>query len=378
MSAPPSLEDTGALSALHGTRPVARLVRLTRLLLGLVLFVGALQLLKTAAAGLDILHSSVLVENAGTALGLGWIGALLVLSGSPVAATALALAAAGEEAAAGAADRFSELQGFTMLTGSRLGAAFVVLVTAVVWALREGRGGRMVPLSTAVIALVGTAVVYVPAALLGGILLTSTPFQHLDAQLPAQAIDVIDVVYGDLVEQAETRPAWLVFLAGMAVLLVAFKVIDGALPQLDERSLGARRLAWLQRKWPMFGLGALVALVTMSVSVALTVLVPIVSRGHVRRENILPYVFGANIATLGDTMVAAFALGSPAAVRIVLAEVIATTIVSVILLACFYAQVRRGVWAFQLWVLDTPLRLLAFTAGLFLVPALVIVAFAVA
>lgn len=358
--------------ATNDSRAAARLVRLVRLLLGLLVFVGALQLLKTAAAGLDVLHSSVLVENAGTALGLGWIGALLVLSGSPVAATALALAAAGEEKAVGAADRFTELQGFTMLTGSRLGAAFVVLVTAVVWALREGRGGRMVPLSTAVIALVGTAVVYVPAALLGGLLLTGTSFQDLDARLPAQAIDVIDLVYGDLVEAAQARPAWLVFLAGMALLLVAFKVIDGALPRLDERSLGARRLAWLQRKWPMFGLGALVALVTMSVSVALTVLVPIVARGHVRRENILPYVFGANIATLGDTMVAAFALGSPAAVRIVLAEVIATTLVSVILLAFFYAQVRRGVWAFQLWVLETHVRLLAFTAGLFLVPAAVI------
>lgn len=342
-----------------------------RLLLGLFLFVGALQLMKTAAMSLDILKSGALVENAGTTLGLGWIGALLVLSGSPIAATSLALVAAGEEATA-SAGRFSELQGFTMLTGSRLGAAFVVLVTAVVWALRSGRGGRMMPLSTAVIALVGTAVVYLPAALVGGLLLERSPLERLDLRLPAQFVDLIDLLYGDLIGRAKTLPAALVFLLGVGVLLVAFKIVDTVLPDFDERSFGARRLAWLQRKWPMFAIGSLVALVTMSVSVALTVLVPIVAKGYVRRENIIPYVFGANITTLGDTMIAAFALNSPGAVRIVIAEVIATTIVSVILLTFFYAQTRRGIWAFQRWVVDTPVRLGAFTCGLFLVPALLI------
>jgi hypothetical protein len=106
----------------------------------------------------------------------------------------------------------------------------------------------------------------------------------------------------------------------------------------------------------------------MSVSVALTVLVPLVSRGRVRRESILPYIFGANITTLGDTMVAAFALDSPGAVRLVLAEIIATTLISVVLLAFFYAQTRRAVWAVQAWVVDSPVRLVGFTVCLFLVP----------
>ena len=107
-------------------------------------------------------------------------------------------------------------------------------------------------------------------------------------------------------------------------------------------------------------------------------LVPVVARGLVRRENIIPYVFGANIATLGDTMVAAFALDSPGAVKIVLVEVIATTTVSVLLLTFFYAQTRRGIWAFQRWVVETPARLACFTCGLFLVPIGLIVVFGVA
>ena len=52
----------------------------------------------------------------------------------------------------------------------------------------------------------------------------------------------------------------------------------------------------------MFALGCAVALVTMSVSVALTILVPLVAKNVVRREHVLPYIMGANITTLGDTM----------------------------------------------------------------------------
>jgi hypothetical protein len=71
-------------------------------------------------------------------------------------------------------------------------------------------------------------------------------------------------------------------------------------------------------------------------------------------------------------MVAAFALDSPGAVRIVLVEVIATTAISVILLAFFYAQTRRGIWAVQRWVVATPVRLAGFTCALFAVPVSVI------
>ena len=44
---------------------------------------------------------------------------------------------------------FLDGMGFAMLTGSRLGAAFVVLLVAVIYALRGGEGERMKPVSTA-------------------------------------------------------------------------------------------------------------------------------------------------------------------------------------------------------------------------------------
>jgi sodium-dependent phosphate cotransporter len=122
----------------------------------------------------------------------------------------------------------------------------------------------------------------------------------------------------------------------------------------------------------MFGLGCLVALVTMSVSVALTLLVPLVAKGYAKREHILPYIMGANITTLGDTMLAAFALDSPATVRIVLAQVIASTIVSVIILTFFYPQVRTLIWRFQRRMIKNRVWLAGFTAALFIFPIAII------
>jgi len=368
------------LGAARPERPRAnggRVIRIAwwgvRFIAALSLFVGALQLMKTGAASLDFLQpGGFLVRNAGSTLGLGWLGALFVLSGSPIAATASTLVAAGEKAASAGAEHFTEIQGYTMLTGSRLGAAFVVLLTAVLYASRAGEGERMAPLSTAVMALCTTALIYVPAAILGYGLLEWGPFHDLNIHFPGQFADLIDVVYGGLLDRVQDLSPVLVFLGGLGILLLSFKIIDSVIPPMDSERFEDSKLTWLRRKWPMFGLGCLVALVTMSVSVALTVLVPLVAKGYVKREDILPYIMGANITTLGDTMLAAFALDSPAAVRIVLAGIISSTVVSLFLLTFFYPQIRRAIWRFQRMMVKSRPRLAVFTAGLFLVPLTII------
>ncbi|MGH2820666.1 MAG: hypothetical protein ACRDJ5_08435 [Actinomycetota bacterium] len=375
---PASRADTASLPPAGGSavsRPVviplpsamdlvAGLWWILRLLLALFVFVGALQLMKTGAASLDVLQNGgALVRNLGATMGLGWLGALIFLSGSPVAASALTLVSS---------DSISEIEGFTMLTGSRLGAAFVVLVVAVVYAVRGGRGERGRPVSTAVIALSTTAMIYIPAAFIGVSLLEWNRFAGLDLAFSAGFADLIDFVYGGLIARAEQVPSGLIFLAGLGALLGSFKLIDWVMPSLDEETLSERRAEWLRRKWPMFALGSVVALVTMSVSVALTILVPLVSKRYVKREDVVPYIMGANITTLGDTMLASFALHSAAAVRIVLAEVVATSLISLILLRFFYPQTCRFIWAFQRQVVRSKPRLGLFTAGLFLIPISVV------
>jgi solute carrier family 34 (sodium-dependent phosphate cotransporter) len=337
----------------------------TRFIFALFLFIGALQLMKTGAGALDFLQpGGFFTRNAGSTLGLGWLGALFVLSGSPIAATALTLVAAD--------NGISEIQGFTMLTGSRLGAAFVVLVTAVIYAMRGGEGERFKPVSTAVMTLCATAFIYIPAAAIGLLLLNWSWFHSLNIQFPGQFADVIDFIYGGILDAVADLPAIVIFLGGLGVLLVSFKIIDSVIHPPSGDEIETRRAGWFTRKWSMFGLGSLVALITMSVAVALTVLVPLVSKKVVKREHIIPYIMGANITTLGDTMLAAFALHSPAAVRIVLAEVIATSFLSVLVLAFAYPQFRSAVWRFQRQMVKSKPRLAAFTAALFAVPVTII------
>ena len=72
------------------------------------------------------------------------------------------------------------------------------------------------------------------------------------------------------------------------------------------------------------------ATLTLSVSVALTVLVPLAVKGYVKRDEALPYIMGANITTLADTLVVAMLQPTPDAAQVVLAEAIGVTIVSLV------------------------------------------------
>ncbi|MGH8997966.1 MAG: hypothetical protein ACRDY7_01085, partial [Acidimicrobiia bacterium] len=133
--------------------------RLGWMVLGLGLFVGALGIMKSGAVALiPTLSGSHFTDNAWSTLGLGWLGACIVLSGSPVAASSLSLLDGG------AIDRS---QAFTMLTGSRLGASFVVLVVGFLYALRRQGKSRRAPISIGVLSLTMTVFAYLPGALLG-------------------------------------------------------------------------------------------------------------------------------------------------------------------------------------------------------------------
>jgi hypothetical protein len=118
----------------------------------------------------------------------------------------------------------------------------------------------------------------------------------------------------------------------------------------------------------MFLLGCIVATLTLSVSVALTVLVPLAVKGYVKREEALPYIMGANITTLADTLVVAMLQPTPVAAQIVLAEAIGVTLVSLFVLAFLYRPVKRGVLRLDDYLVTSNRRLAAFVVVLFLLP----------
>jgi sodium-dependent phosphate cotransporter len=161
------------------------------------------------------------------------------------------------------------------------------------------------------------------------------------------------------------------------LLVFSFRVIDALVPEIDEQRLQGSRLRWLRRKWPMFLLGNIVVIATMSVSVALTILVPLVAKGYVRRQDLVPYIIGADLGTLIDKLLIAFLVGVgsayPAApVRVILAEIVGTAIVGLVIMAFFYDPLSRGMWQVQRYVARNKKRLGIFTACLFATPILII------
>jgi len=325
----------------------------------LFLFILAIQLMKEGAQAIaPRLQGTFPVDNMISTLGLGWLGAYLVLSGSPVAAAALALFAAGAT---------NDLQAFTMLTGSRLGAAFIVLLVGFMYAIRSRN--RRESIGMGVLALSMTAIVYVPGMLIGYGLLKSGLLSEVNWSASTEVNTVIDAIWGPIVNLASsTVPGPLLFPVGLAVILASFKLLDRVLPAVDgERHVETRR-HWLKKPWPMFFLGSLAALLTLSVSVALTVLVPLASKGYIKREEAIPYIAGANITTLADTLVAAMILGNPVGVQVVLAEAIGVAAVTLLLLAVAYRPLQRGVMALDNWIVATTPRLVLFVAGLFVLP----------
>jgi sodium-dependent phosphate cotransporter len=326
----------------------------------LFLFILAIQLMKEGAAALGpSIEGSFPFANPISTMGTGWLGAYFVLSGSPVAATAISLFGA---------EAITKLEALTMLSGSRMGASFIVLVTGFLYTLRH-KQQRGEGLSIGIQAMTMTAVQYIPGMVIAFFILRAGWLDGFDWHASAKMESFFGRLWGPIVDlAAEHLPGWGLFLAGLATILVSFNLLDRVLPQVDSDSTASKRKSWLKRPWTMFLLGCVVATLTLSVSVALTVLVPLAVKGYVKRDEALPYIMGANITTLADTLVVAMLQPGPGAAQVVLAEAIGVTIVSVFILAFLYRPVKDNVLRLDDYLVASNVRLAGFVAVLFTLP----------
>jgi Na+/phosphate symporter len=335
--------------------------KLAIFILSFMIFALALELMKTGARGLAPLVRNLLrVDNPLDGLGLGWLSAYALMSGSPVAAAALTFYDASV---------LDQVSAFFMITGSRLGASMIVLLVGVLYVLRGH--DRTASLTTGVLALVVTAVIYLPALPIGYFVMSSHLFDRVVEVDPNGAlISAFDWLFGPPVKLvADLLPEWGVFLVGLGIIVGSFNLFDNALPKLslkDGAFSGIARL--LYRPIVTFALGFALTLVTMSVSVSLGLLVPLSARGYVRRENLIPYIMGCNISTFIDTLVAGLVLGNPGAAAIVLAQMLSVLVVSMIVLIFFFTPFERAILRVVTEVSKTKRRLIVFFLTSFLVP----------
>lgn len=348
-------------------RPFRIASRIVLACMALWLFISAIAVMKNGAAALaPALNGSFLTDSLSSTLGFGWLSAMLVMSGSPIAVSALTFLDGGAISAEGA---------FTMLTGSRLGASFVVLAVAFVYALRGRQTGeaRRASLSIGFISLILTAVVYLPAMAIGLWLLSVKSIENATEATAVAMPDVITMVTTPVANAVQyVTTGGLQFLIGIALLMCAVRMIDASLPEAAHSPSLEEHAGWRDRKWLMFAIGSGVAFVTMSVSVALTVLVPAVAKGYFQRRQVFAYIMGANIMTLGDTLLTAYIIENHVAVHVVIAELLATASITLLLIGFFYKPLTEKVVALADGIVAKPTRLGGVVAVLFAAPILLI------
>lgn len=351
--------DAPARSHRRGISAGAVLMRLAFGLAALWLFAIALQLIRTGASGLQPLLDFASIGGVTGHLGFGWFGSYVLLSGSPVAAVSLSLFAGGLT---------TDLETFAMINGSRLGASLIVLVVGFVSYVT----GRRNPdgLYIAIVALLTAITLWTPAVPIGLLILDRGWLDGVHVESPGGLTSVVSVLTGPVVDLLDgALPSLALFVAGVGVLLGSFTLFDGILPDLQGPNPRIEALSrTLQRKYAMFGFGMLVTLVTLSVSLSVTVLVPLALKGYIRRERVIPYVMGANIATWIDTLFAALILDSPRAFTIVLVEMISGGVVSLAILVFLFQPYSNAIHAVAHRVSSSRLQFGAFLAVLFAAP----------
>ncbi len=328
--------------------------------LSLYLFILAISLMKFGARGIiPLINNFFAIRNGANALGFGWLFAYIIMSGSPVAASALTFFDAGA---------LDQLAAYSMISGSRLGASFIVLFIGFIYVLR-GRN-RAANLSMGLLSLTVTATTYLPGLLLGFVFLDKGWLDSLQLHSGTLLRSVIDLAIEPIIRVAiGLLPNWVIFLSGLGLILISFTLFDKCLPQM---TLKESQMGWMSRlvyrPGVMFILGAFVTLISMSVSLSLSLLVPLCSRGFVRRENVIPYIMGANITTFIDTLLAAVLLNNPMAFTIVFVEMVSVTIMSLLILIVFYHQYQRAMLDFVSWVTASNRNLIIFVITIFSAP----------
>ena len=361
--APVPAEATGGSGLLHSLRRV-RWGKVGLFIVSLFLFILAINLMKEGARALAPLVRDVFdVNSPANSLGFGWLFAYLVMSGSPVAASALAFFSAGV---------INQIETFTMITGSRFGASFIVLFIGFIYVLR-GRD-RSQGLSMGLLSLLVTFSTYSVALVIGVFLLQSGALDWFQPSTGALLASIFNLVFDPIIALLLSfLPRWSLFVVGLGIILVSFNLFDRCLPEMSIKESQVGRVSRMVYKpWVMFLLGSGVTMISMSVSVSLSILVPLSNRGFVRRENVIPYIMGANITTFIDTLLAAILLNNPAAFTVVLVEMLSVALVSAVILIGFYGNYQRWMLSFVNWIVMSNRNLAVFMFTIFAIPIILL------
>jgi Na+/phosphate symporter len=360
----PDTETTPAPSTFQRVWSSIAWPKIGLFIVSLFLFILALTLMKDGARGLaPVVENRFALNNPANTLGFGWIFAYLVMSGSPVAASALTFLDAGI---------IDTVQTFTMIVGSRMGASFIILFIGFIYVLRGHN--RMTSLSMGLLSFTVTGTLQVGSLIIGVALLLSGMLDRFDFGGGVAVVAVTELLIDPISHFLQSfLPTWALFLVGLGLILLTFNLFDKCLPEMTIKESQVGRVSRLvYNPMVMFLLGAAVTLVSMSVSVSISILVPLSQRGFVRRENVIPYIMGANVSTFIDTLLAAVLLNNHAAVSVVLAEMLGVALSALVILLIAFRRYERSSLRFVGWVTRRNRNLALFMITIFVIPLILL------
>ncbi len=333
-----------------------------------VAFLFAVQLLSEALRTLSPAILPVFRRGAldGVQLvGASWLAAYVVMNGSAVAAIALSLFSAG---------LIGVVELFLLIAGSRLGAAGIVLLIGALEYLRIREYSLAGAMRLGILTFVVSFTIYAPATALGAGVIRSIDRDAWRAGVEVGAdpggIGVLGPYTAGTIRQIGAAPSALLALL---LFLGSLHLLDGLVDQVDTGWLRDRVFVLLRRRWLSFGIGLGVTAAATSVAFSTGLIVPIYNRGYITRREIVPYVVGASLGTLTDTLLVALVLDSHVGVATVLVLFAVAAVCAGVALS-FYDVYYGGVDAVQERLLRDERSFAAFLTALVVVPlALVVV-----
>jgi Na+/phosphate symporter len=246
----------------------------------------------------------------------------------------------------------------------------VLFVGFVLWVTRKRSADG---LYIGVVALLTAFTLWLPVLPIGVLVLKQGWFDSVRVGSPGIITSLVDVVYDPIVDRIDDNvPTIVVFGVGIAILLAAFAVFDRALPNLETAQGGGQFEKWkdrFHRPLIMFAIGLAITAVTLSVSISLTLLIPLSLKGYIRRNAIIPYVMGANISTWVDTLVAALLLDAPRAFTIVFTEMVVGAGISLFILVFLYKPYSAAIIGLANRITHSKRGFAIFLGAILIVPA---------
>ncbi|MFC6764729.1 hypothetical protein [Natrinema soli] len=267
-------------------------------------FFFAVQLLSASMRTLSPAVRPLLARQTGLLefVGISWLSAYVMLNGSLVAAIALLLFSA---------DLMTVLELFLLVAGSRLVAAGIVLLIGALEYLRASEYSLPEAMRLGTLTFLVSHTIYLPATVIG---VTAVHVTEQSAWKRDLTVDVhvgsaglFEPVTAAMIDQLGAAPSALL---AMIALVGSFHLLDTLLNGISTDWLRERVFVVLQHRWLSLGFGFAVTAVTTSVAFSMGVIVPLYNRGYIRRTEIVPYIMGASLGTLTDTLLVALVLES--------------------------------------------------------------------